>query len=148
MCTCAVRELDFYKGEKCKNLQTHFGFVSAMKVANFNAVAFTTLICVVALLETAIASSERSSELNPHFLYMKRLREHLADSLIALPDTVDQDTTDTTDQGQLVATSIETLTTSGECKMAKTIASYFAASYIDGDSKQYLKDLFKISSYC
>ena len=81
-----------------------------MEVGKFDAVVFTALICVVAFLESAMAVPDSVLLRKPHFLYMKRLREHLTDSQVVLPDTMNQDASE---QGQLVATSIETTSASG-----------------------------------
>ncbi len=87
----------------------------------FNAVAFTASICAVLLVERITADSEDASELKPHFLYMKRLRKHLDDSQISLPHTMDQVASD---QGQLVATSIEAQAISGRSEWLHSIGSY------------------------
>ena len=81
-----------------------------MKVAMFSAAALTASICAVLLIESTTADSEETSGQKPHYLYMKRLRKYLDDSQISLPYTMDQASSD---QGQLVATSIETQTISG-----------------------------------
>lgn len=83
-----------------------------MEVPRFDQVAFTALICVVAYLESAMASQDSSLELKPHFLCMKRLREYFLESQVVLPDTMIQE--EASEQGELVATSIEATSTTGQ----------------------------------
>lgn len=64
-------------------------------------VAFS-VVCIVA--EAAV-----SVERTPHYLYMKRLREHLSYSNIALPNFSASDSV----QGKLMATSIEAYAATG-----------------------------------
>lgn len=65
------------------------------------------LCAAVAVLLSAKSAAAIDGELKPHFLYMHRLREYLSDSRVATLDSLDSV------QGQLVATSIETLQSGG-----------------------------------
>lgn len=62
-----------------------------------------SVVCIVA--ETAV-----SVEKTPHFLYMKRLRQHLSYSNIAVPNF--SESSDSV-QGKLVATSTEAYAATG-----------------------------------
>ena len=74
--------------------------------------AFSTasLCILIAMIAFARSQEPEDSERKPHYLYMKRLREHLSDSHLTVPDSTDR--SDSMD-GKLVATSLETLSTSG-----------------------------------
>lgn len=84
------------------------------------------ILCILAAV-IALAGSEAppESELKPHFLYMKRLREHLSDSHLTIPDSTDRSASV---EGKLVATSIETQSTAGYGKIIDVIE--FIDSYI------------------
>ena len=90
-----------------------------MGVRKFNAAVATAITIAAIFLESALVSAGDSSDLKPHFLYMERLRKHLDDSQIALPDKLEQETAE---QGQLVATSFETQTVEerGEDEFSKS----------------------------
>lgn len=71
------------------------------------------VLCIVAVLVAAARSEGESppdSEMKPHFLYMKRLREHLSDHDLVIPDSSDRSGSV---EGKLVATSLETQNSTG-----------------------------------
>lgn len=76
------------------------------------------VLCIVAALIAAARSGDSTDpELNPHSLYMKRLREHLSDSNLNIPDTTGSGSV----EGKLVATSIETMSSGGRGKSRDTV---------------------------
>lgn len=77
----------------------------------------TAIFCILATV-IALARPEAESELKPHFLYMKRLREHLSDSHLTIPDSTDRSASV---EGKLVATSIETQSTGGIGKIISIV---------------------------
>lgn len=71
--------------------------------------SFSTASLCILVAMIALARSQ-DSETKPHFLYMKRLREHLSDSHLTIPDSADRSGSM---DGKLVATSLETMSSSG-----------------------------------
>lgn len=74
--------------------------------------SMTVLIIIAALVAAARSAAETTpdSEMKPHFLYMKRLREHLSDHGLVIPDSSDRSGSV---EGKLVATSLETENSTG-----------------------------------
>lgn len=90
----------------------HFAAVISKMEPPTNSTPLCVLCLVVALVAAARSQAEAppDSDKKPHFLYMKRLREHLSDSNLVLPDSNDKSSSV---EGKLVATSLETLSSTG-----------------------------------
>jgi hypothetical protein len=66
------------------------------------------VLCI--LVAFARSQTAAESELKPHYLYMKRLREQISDSQFTIPDNRERNESM---DGKLVATSMETQSTEG-----------------------------------
>ena len=93
---------------------------------NFSPLPATLSVLIfAALLNPGVASEDEV--LKPHSIYMRRLREHLSDYNISVPNSWDQ--SDSV-QGKLVATSIETTNSTGRGEPKECLGQVFTYIHV------------------